>query len=338
MEQGLILTGGSARGCVELGVRAEAAGFDSVFSVEFFNQNAFPVLGALSQATSRVRLGTGIASAFTRSPILHATAAMDLDELSGGRMVLGLGSGTSRMNEEWFGIPFSRPAARMNELVRLLRAAFSAASGLGFRFEGEFWDLKIPVYTRQGLPRETIPLYVAGVNTGMIGTAGRVADALVGHPIATRQWHREVTLPKLREAEGEAGRDAGACRLVPYVLTSIHPDRDIAIRDAKGQIGFYYTVSVYRTILEHHGLGDVADACRKALATFDVKAMADAIPDQLVDDIAIACTPDEAKDRLAQWNELSDEVLFYAPQVGVSPGRVRDNLDTILDVFGREIN
>jgi len=335
MQLGLILTGGGARANVELGVRAEQAGFDAVFACEFFNQQTWPVLGALAERTERVRIGTAIASAFVRSPLTHATSAMDLDELSEGRMVLGLGSGTARMTREWFGMPFSRPAARMKELIQLLRELFAAASGLGFRFEGDFYDLKIPVYTRPGAAREQIPLWIAAVNRGMVRTAGSVADALVGHPVATRRWHREVTLPLLREAESTSDRPEGACRLAPYVLTSLNEDRDQAIQDAKGQIGFYYTVSVYRSILDYHGLGDVADACRKALATFDTKAMAAAIPDSLVDEIAIACTPDEARDRLAQWNELTDEALLYAPQIGVSPARVRDNLDTILDVFGR---
>jgi probable F420-dependent oxidoreductase len=337
MQLGLILTGGGARGNVELGVRAEQAGFDAVYACEFFNQQTWPVLGALAERTERVRLGTGIASAFVRSPLTHATAAMDIDELSKGRMVLGLGSGTARMNEEWFGMPFSRPAARMKELVVLLRELFDAAKGLGFRFEGEFYDLKIPVYTRPGAAREQIPVWVAAVNRGMIRTAGAVADALVGHPIATRRWHEEVTLPALREAEAGANRPEGACRLAPYVMTSLNENRDQAIRDAKGQIGFYYTVSVYRSILDYHGLGDVADACRKALATFDIKAMAEAIPDSLVDEIAIACTPDEGRDRLAQWDGLTDEALLYAPQIGVAPERVQDNLAAILDVFGRPV-
>ena len=121
MEIGLILTGGSTRGSVELAQRAEQAGLDLVMSVEFFNQHGYVVLGAIAQATSRIRIGTGIANSFTRSPLLHASAAMDLDELSEGRMVLGLGSGTRRMNEEWYGVPFSRPAARTRELIELLR-------------------------------------------------------------------------------------------------------------------------------------------------------------------------------------------------------------------------
>ena len=130
MDLGLVLTAESARGNVDLGVRAEAAGFDAVYACEFFNQQTFPVLGALAQATERIRLGTGIASAFVRSPLTHATAAMDIDELSGGRMILGLGSGTARMNKEWFGVPFSRPAARTASRT-IPREVFQMGGGEG---------------------------------------------------------------------------------------------------------------------------------------------------------------------------------------------------------------
>lgn len=333
MRHGLILTAGSARGNLALARDAERAGLDSVLSVEFFNQHAFAVLGAIAASTSRIRIGTGIANAFTRAPLVHATAAMDLDELSGGRMILGLGSGTRRMNVEWWGMPFEKPAARMRELVELLRAAFAAGSGFGFRFPGRFWDLTIPVFTRPGA-RPDLPIWVAAVNPPMLRAAGAAADGVVGHPIATRRWHREVTLPTLRTAEAAAGRPAGACRLVPYVLTSLHPDRAVALQDAKQQIGFYYTVKVYHAILAHHGLPEVAAACRAALASFDIAAMAAAIPDALVDEIGIVGTPDEARDRLRQWDGLCDEVLFYAPSIGVPTARVQENNARILAAYG----
>lgn len=334
MDPGLILTGEGARADVEQAVRAEAAGFDSVFTIEFFNRHGYAPLGAIAQATERIGIGTGIANAFTRSPLLHASAAMDLDELSGGRMILGLGSATRRMNEDWFGVPFSAPAPRMRELVELVRAAIAAQDGVGFRWEGEHWKLNVPIYARPGAARKTIPIWVAAVNRGMIAAAGAVADALVGHPIATRRWHREVTLPGLRAAEDGAGRPAGACALAPYVLTSLAPDRETAVRDAKGQIGFYFTTKLYHSILAHHGLEEIGAACSAALRRFDTKAMAEAIPDALVDEVAIACTPDEARDRLAQWQDLTGRPLLYPPSVGVSPERRAENLDAIFGAFG----
>ncbi len=334
MRIGLILTAGSPRADVELAVRAERAGLDGVYTIEFFNRHGYVPLGAIAQATRRVRIGTAIANAFTRTPLLHASAAMDLDELSGGRMLLGLGSATRRMNEDWYGVPFAAPAERMRELVELLRAAFAAHKGGGFRWQGKHWQLDVPVYARPGLVRESIPIWVAAVNRHMIAAAGSVADGLVGHPIATRSWHREVTLPGLRAAEARAGRESGACALAPYVMTSIQEDRALAVRDAKSQIGFYFTTGIYHSILALHGLPEVGQACRAALRSFDVKAMAEAVPDSLVDEIAIACTPDEARERLAQWKDLTDQPLLYAPSVAVPPERLRANLDAMLDLFG----
>lgn len=333
MDIGLILAAGNPRANVDLAVEAERVGFSTVLSVEFFNQHAFVVLGAIAQATERIRIGTGIANAFTRSPLVHATAAMDLDDLSGGRMILGLGSGTRKMNTDWWGMPFSRPASRMREQVRLIREVFGAGDGLGFRFEGEFWQLNIPAFSRPGA-RADLPVWLAAVNEPMMKAAGTVADGLVGHPIATRRWHRERTLPSLRAAEKEANRPSGACALVPYVLTSIHEDRTRAIRNAKKQIGFYYTSKLYHTILEPHGMLEVGAACRAALKTFDLNAMADAVPDELVDEIALACTPDEAADRLKQWDDLCSEVLLYAPTIGVSKDDIAANHASMMSVFG----
>jgi probable F420-dependent oxidoreductase len=334
MKIGLILTGGSARADVDMAIAAERAGFDGVYSIEFFNRHGYVALGAVAQATSRVRIGTAIANAFIRTPLLHASAAMDLDELSGGRMVLGLGSATRRMNEDWYDVPFSAPAARMRELVQLLRAAFRAQKGGGFRWKGEHWNIEVPIYARPAAARPEIPIWVAAVNRGMIAAAGAVADGLVGHPIATRRWHREVTLPLLREAEQKAGRAAGACALAPYVMTSIQRDRELAIRDAKNQIGFYFTTALYHTILELHGMKDVGEKCRAALRKFDVKAMSEAVPDALVDEIAVAGTPDEARDKLAQWRGLTEQPLLYAPSVGVPPERLQANVAHMFEIFG----
>jgi len=332
---GLMLTGASAREEVELARRAEAAGFDLALEWEFFHRHAFVRLAAVAAATTRIRIGTGIANAFTRSPLLHAIAALDLDELSGGRMILGLGSATKRMNEEWWGVPFAAPAERMEELCQLVRAAFAATGGGGFAFSGKHWKLRIPAFARPNAARAQIPVWVAAVNRGMVAAAGRAADGLLGHPLATRRWHREVTLPTLASAAESAGRAATACALIPIVVTSIDADRARARREAKQQLGFYLSTELYHTILDLHDAREVGRACQAAMRRGDIPAAGEAVPDWLLDEMAIAGDPDDARAALARWREVAPLIVLYAPNAGIEPDRMRENYDAIFATFGR---
>jgi len=306
--------------------RAEARGFDSVWVTEFYNQHGFVRLAAVALATTRVKLGTAIAYAFMRTPLLASAAAMDIDELSGGRTILGLGSGTRSMNERWYSMPFDQPPApRMREAVKLVRAAITAQSGGGLRFDGEYYHVNIPQYSRPGAPRKEIPIYVAAVNRGMIRAAAAVADGLVGHPIFTRKYIAEKVLPELAGTK---------CALAPYVLCAINDDVDQARRDVRAQIAFYYSTKLYHTVLDVHGWRDVGETIADAFKRGDFAAMTAAVPDALVDQIAIACRPDEAQERLRQWDGLTEQVLLYPPSAGVTPARVRENLAAIAETFG----
>jgi alkanesulfonate monooxygenase SsuD/methylene tetrahydromethanopterin reductase-like flavin-dependent oxidoreductase (luciferase family) len=165
MKHGLVLMGASIQDQVAAARHAEARGLDSVWVTEFFNQHGFVRLAAIASVTSRVELGTAIAYAFMRTPLLASSAAMDIDELSGGRMILGLGSGTRSMNERWYSMPFDQPPApRMKEAIALIRAAIAAQKGGGLKFQGKYYKIDIPQYSRPGAPRTEIPIYLAAVN------------------------------------------------------------------------------------------------------------------------------------------------------------------------------
>jgi probable F420-dependent oxidoreductase len=329
---GLMLTAESAREEVALAQQAEAAGFGECLAWEFFNRNAYVRLAAVAAATRRIHIGTGIATAFVRAPLVHAAAALDLDELSGGRVTLGLGSATRRMNEDWYGTPFPPPAPRIEELVRLLRTAFAAERGL--TFEGKHHRALVPAYARPGRVRSDIPIRLAAVNRGMVEAAGRVADGLLGHPVATRRWHRERTLPELASGARAAGRAENACALTPIVVTSIGADREQARRDARQQIGFYLTTEIYHTILDLHGAREIGRACQAALRSGDLAKLCDAVPDDFLDELAIAGTPDDAHAALARWLEVAPSVVLYAPNAGIDVARLRANYAAIFATFG----
>jgi probable F420-dependent oxidoreductase len=326
MRYGLILAAPSVADQVSAARHAEARGFHSVWTLEFFNQHGFVRLAAVASATSRVQLGTGIAYAFMRTPMLAATAAMDIDEISGGRMILGLGSGTRSMNEKWYSVPFEHPPApRMREAVGVIRAALAAQKGGGLRYDGTYYQIQIPAFGRPDAARSEIPIYIAGVNRGMVRTAAAVGDGLVGHPIYTRKYIAEKVLPEL---------EGSSCELAQFVICSVSDDVDQARREARAQIAFYYTTRLYHSVLDVHGWRAVGEACAQAFRKGDFAAMSEAVTDELLDEIAIAGRPDEVRDRLRQWQGLSGHPLLYPPSAGARPERVRENLAAIADTFG----
>jgi len=261
MVLGLVLGSGSAAKDIALAKRAEQAGFHSVYCFDFFASNSLVRLGGIAAATSTIKIGSAIANTFTRSPMVLASGALDLDAISNGRLVLGLGTGLEKMNVEWYGVPYGKPVTRVKELIALLREVFKT-TGVGFNWSGDSWNLNIPAYIREAGPRDEIPVLLAAVNRGMISAAGQVADGMVGHPVHTRKWHREVSLPLLYEAESAQQREPGACPIFPQVITSIQQKREDAILDAKRQIGFSFSVEHYHSILDIHGMREVGQACR----------------------------------------------------------------------------
>ncbi len=325
MRYGLILAAPTIAGQIEAAQRADAAGFDSVWTIEFFNQHGLVRLAAVAAATKNVKVGTAIAYAFMRTPMLAASAAMDIDEISGGRMILGLGSGTRKMNEQWYSMPWVHPAPkRMCEAVELIRAAIDAREGGGLTYSGEHYSVKIPLYMRADAVRDSIPIYVAGVAKPMIRAAAKVADGLVGHPVYTRKYIAEQVLPIL---------EGSKCELAPYVVCSVSDDVDQARNEARQQIAFYYTTRLYHTILDTHGWRGIGEEISAAFRKMDFAAMAAAVTDEMIDAIAITGRPDEVRDQLKQWEGLTDQALLYPPSIGIAPERVQENLAAMVDTF-----
>jgi alkanesulfonate monooxygenase SsuD/methylene tetrahydromethanopterin reductase-like flavin-dependent oxidoreductase (luciferase family) len=239
--------------------------------------------------------------------------------------VLGLGSGTRTMNRRWYSVPFDvPPAPRMAEVVAVIRAAVAAKDGGGLNFEGKHYTVSIPHYARPSAPRAHIPIYVAAVNRGMIRCAARVADGLVGHPVYTRQYVREVVLPEL---------EGSRCRLAPYVICAISDDVEQARNEARAQIAFYYTTAMYHSILDVHGWRERGEIIAAAFKRGDSAAMTAAVTDEMIDAIAITGTPGEARQRLEQWRGLTEQPLLYTPGVGMSAERTRENYRLIAETF-----
>ena len=127
--------------------------------------------------------------------------------------------------------------------------------------------------------------------------------------------------------------DGSRCELIPFVITSVAERTEQARNEARGQIAFYYTTRLYHSILEPHGWKAQGETIASAFRQGDFAAMAAAVTDEMVDEIAIAGTPDEVRDQLQAWEGLAEHVILYTPSVGLKGGRVQENLDAIVDTF-----
>ncbi|KAA9163683.1 LLM class flavin-dependent oxidoreductase [Amycolatopsis acidicola] len=283
---------------------AEQAGAAAFCTGDFADHDPYTTLVEMVANTERALLGPAIAYAFSRTPYAHATAMRQLHAKAPGRLFLGLGSGAFRVNRDWFGVPADRPVARIAETVDVVRAWLRAENGEKVQYSGEFYsadaDVRAPV-----LGRLDIPVLLAAFNRRMAATAGRVADGVIGHGLFTASWWRDVVRP----AAGDEGTEHG------WVITAVDdaaPER--AIRDARRMIAFYLTVKTYDPYVAHHGWEGPVERLRAAFRAGDTDAMADAVTDEMLADIAVCGRTTDAKAALARRaGSLPRDVAYFAP-------------------------
>jgi len=309
----LVTSSGGPAEIAEAARLAERAGFRSVWATEFYDRSAPIAMAAMAAATSTIELGSAIAYGCGRTPLVLAAEARDLDELSGGRITLGLGTGTRRMQQDWHGLDGEHPASRVEELVPLLRRLWRLHEG-PIEHDGRFYRLHVqPTAPPRAPLRMDIPIFTAGVNARMIEAAGAVADGLVGHPLFTPEYVRQVVRPALAR-----GAERGAREQPPpvagYLVCSVAEDREAARRDAAAVIAFNSTVKTYRPVHAVSGFEREAQAIRTAWSAGDFAAMGAAVSDEMIDAIALAGDPDDVRGRSAErWQGVYERTLLWPP-------------------------
>src|SRR3954469_6017410 len=330
MTVSLIVTGGGGGlpDIVETAQLCEAAGFAGVWGTEFYDRSATVSLAAMAQATERITIGSAIAYAFGRTPVVLAAEARDLDEISSQRLILGLGTGTRRMQQDWHGLDGEHPASRMEELVPLLRALWRLHEGPAAH-DGRFSRLRVRPTAPVGPPLRTdLPIYMAGVNPRMIEAAGRVGDGLVGHPLFPPHYVREVARPALAKGAQHAGRDVDV-PIAGYLTCSVAEDRDAARQAARAVVAFNSTVKTYRVVHRLHGWEEHAERIREAWMAGDFGKAVEAVPDEMLDTIALAGTPDEVRERFAErWDGVYEHTLLWPPAF-----QGMDGVNAVIDAF-----
>ena len=300
--------------------KVEALGFDCLWSAETQHDPFLP-LAAAATVTNRMRLGTSIAVAFPRSPMILAHTAWDLAKASGGRFILGLGSQVKGHNERRFSVKWESPAPRMREVVQALRAIWDCwQNGTKLNFKGRFYrfDLMTPFFNPGPLPHPKIPVYIAGVNEYMCRVAGEVCDGLHVHPFNSPKYLREYVHPAVEQGLAASGRTRADFTYATssfVVVGDTEAELAAARQAVKQQIAFYASTRTYEPVLAAHGWQDIAPQLHRKSIEGDWKGMADLITDEMLDTYAVTGTHDTIAARLTErYAGLLDRTAFYQPQ------------------------
>ena len=296
-------------------VAAEAGGYDG-FNVPETKHDPFVCAALAARATECISLRSSIAVAFARNPMNVAVLANDIQLISGGRFQLGLGSQVRQHIERRYSMPWSHPAARMEEFIAAIRAIWASwATGERLAFRGTFYKhvLMTDFFNPGPSPSGNPPVLLAAVGERMTGVAGRVADGMLCHGFTTEAYLRERTIPALRAARGTL--DGFELTLPVFVvLGSDDKARAAAETGVREQIAFYGSTPAYRPVLDLHGWGDLHEKLNLLSRRQEWSAMGQLISDDVLGTFAIAGDPAQVAGQLgARFGDIVDRISLYTP-------------------------
>jgi alkanesulfonate monooxygenase SsuD/methylene tetrahydromethanopterin reductase-like flavin-dependent oxidoreductase (luciferase family) len=321
LRRGIVFATDALEPLLNLSQRAEACGFDRVWTTEYPGRDSIARALAIAMRTTTIEIGTGVAYAFARPPMAMSALAYDVQRLSRGRFALGLSPGT-RGVRRWYGAEFEHPAPRMVTYANELRRSWQAAP---------MFDVAPP------------PLYSAAFNAIMTRYVASVYDGLVLHPLAAGATHlRERLLPAMRA--GAAERDKPPS-LAAWRVISLDADEKKARERARAQLAFYFSTPSYAIAVEGTRWAGVPSLVREAFRASAGNpgwtTIGNLIPEDMVDEFALAGTPDSVRERIAPLErELADlgvsELVFQAVGSGISTDEAMENCNLIISELGRD--
>jgi len=298
---------------------AEEAGYSGIWTAETSHDPFFPLLLA-AQSTSEVELGTSIAVACARNPMILANIGYDLQAYSKGRFVLGLGSQIQPHITKRFSMPWSHPAARMREMILAIHAIWDSwQTGERLNFRGDFYThtLMTPFFNPGPNEYGKAKIFLAGVGGLMTEVAGEVADGFICHGFTTERYLREVTIPALERGRAKAGKTMDGFEIVgPSFVVTGGDDKELAQAAAgtRQQIAFYGSTPAYRNVLDLHGWGGLQDDLNKLSKEGKWVEMGTLIDDEILNTFAVVGEPEQIAPELhKRYGDVIQRISFYAP-------------------------
>ncbi len=308
---------GSLKSFPETARDLEELGFGALWTLETQHNPFFPLILS-AEHTRTMILGTSIAVAFPRSPMVMAHIAWDLQEFSGGRFILGLGTQVRGHIERRFSVQWESPGPRLREIILALRAIWDCwQNGSPLKFQGKFYSftLMTPFFNPGPIRRPEIPIFIGGLNRYMCTLAGELCQGIHIHPLHTVRFIREAIVPRIKEGADKAGRDYRDVSLSTAAFVATGNDR-VSVEKAKekirSQIAFYSSTRNYFPVLEMHGWGDTARALQKKSIAGDWEGMVREISDEMLNEFAIIGTYPELVEKIQKkYDGVIDRLSLY---------------------------
>jgi probable F420-dependent oxidoreductase len=321
LDASLGVEGGGLRSAGETAAAAEALGFSGLWTSETKHDSFLP-LALAADRTSRMELGTSIAVAFSRSPMETAQTAWDLQALSEGRFVLGLGTQVKAHITRRFSMPWDKPTSRLREYILALREIWASFQTEGpLKFEGEFYrhTLITPFFNPGPIDHPEIPVYIAGVGSRLTRLAGELCDGFHVHPFHSPEYVRKTVRPAIEEGAQKKGRDPAEVDLATsvFVITGEN-EKEVSEQREKmrSQAAFYASTPTYRVVLEAHGWEEVGERLSVLAREKKWAEMPDLITDEMLAAFAVEAAPYELGSALKErYGGLMDRVALYLPFV-----------------------
>ncbi len=310
---------------IEIARLAEDLGYDSIWVPEMWGRDSFSILGLLAAHTDRIKLATGIIPVYSRSPAIIAQTIATLDEISEGRMILGLGTSGPIVIEDWHGVPYEKPLQRTRESVEIIRMILNSER---VNYEGEIFQLKN--FRLQFKPlRKHIPTFIAAMGEKNIQLTGEVADGWI--PFLVPPEYLDKGKKLLEEGISKTGKSSGQIEISPYIPAAVSQDEDLARDVIKEYIAYYVggMGTFYHQAMIRYGFGEEADMIVDAWSKGDKSGSIESVTQEMVESLSICGKPAVGGPKLDEYidNGADLPVILFPPKA--SRDLVRETMQAL---------
>jgi probable F420-dependent oxidoreductase len=322
---GLTLPVGGAQNAVELARAAKERGYDEIWMAEVNGGDSYALAGAVAQGLPGTRIGTAVVPAQTRTPMMHAMAAMTLSQLTDGNFILGIGLSSPNIVQDWAGLPYNKPLTRMREHIEVLRQMLS---GQKTTYEGR--TLSAKGFRLEGRPVGEVPIYLGALNKHMLRLGGALADGICLNMVPESALAQ--VLGEVRAGAEEAGRDPNEIEVVARLHVVMVDDQAMGRNLIRTVFGAYAATPGYNKCFEWIGFEDEARQIREAFARRDRAGVAAGVTERLCDAMAIVGDRDTVRARVRAYAEAGIDVCIVNPIADLSAvPKVLEDISGCLD-------